>query len=1009
MSMTSRRGLTVRGIAVAAGVVLVMGLAAPVSAAAASSGGAAAGTPTRHAGKVEKPPKPPKSPKPPKPPKHPRPPKGAGAPPVDISATVPRTMRDDITGHFVDGQAHGYYQRMRAENSSLDVYNSPAAGGQQLSTQNMDLVLAPSSGVDWLTGGHLTSVYYAGSDAMQQHMDVFHVNTVYLANNDQHVFMTGTQGGQLDEFQPPGSVPNPYRNYLYQLPTDGSCAAASCAQAIVRLPDAWNLRGVNAPGVAPRAIIVTSLAAGFVGTHPYLAVGLSDGGVQIYDVNGPTPRLTSTFDDMAPGDGSQATPTALAWDPAASGLLAIGVMGSGSVGYFVTLDPNGNVLPGSRVWTATGGPSLDPTPLSAAITQGRHDPVVAFGMTDQTLKIVDPSVTSSTPLASGNTVNCIVAINPIPPIDGTGGPADFAVSLQSDPSDATVGGGQLLRWDGTSNPLKPQPLTLDTNGNPNTLLPDRNSFRTWFPGLKEGRFKIQNSSGEPISVSLQARSDADYGCWYAPTWADAPAFPARGVSVRVGQTSAPYTMGAYTAGANGGCAATDATGTWRGYLVITPVNHPADARLVGLRLNRNRTVDVDDQAGGSTTASITQNNASTAALGLWTVTVDTPSAPTPATQPPTVAGSRVTPADVTGPAVYRFDVTSAVYQLPTPYPNQLVVPPLQVQGFDGTSWTTLGTLIPRTEPTITGNQLTLGPATFWWENPAGQPAYQQIRVGLRPNGVPTTVTLSSLPAPPDPTNISGPTIAATSSTGIAAPVDSGLDQAPLSVQVLDNNSQPLPDTDPSYQRIFYRNDNTNALITNLLLTGADPNSLIGVSPYVGAYPNNGSVSSSQNPGLFHYLSTTSTDDQHITGYIAGATSPSSPIEVHAPAIAPVTSATSAANGISLAGCADFTNGGCRLYPISASQPAPYLDTKNGIQIGLLTAAAVATTSTQILPLQQTAGTTDHLLASSTLNQTTNPNAPTLTDTSAFLPTDHVDTTLVTHGVLVSVINIPVGD
>jgi hypothetical protein len=73
--------------------------------------------------------------------------------------------------------------------------------------------------------------------------------------------------------------------------------------------------------------------------------------------------------------------------------------------------------------------------------------------------------------------------------------------------------------------------------------------------------------------------------------------------------------------------------------------------------------------------------------------------------------------------VYRFDVTGATDQLPTVYPNQLVVPPLIVQGsVNGTTWITFGTLIPRTEPVISAGPpatLTLGPATFWWETRPG--------------------------------------------------------------------------------------------------------------------------------------------------------------------------------------------------------------------------------------------------------------------------------------------------
>jgi len=265
-------------------------------------------------------------------------------------------------------------------------------------------------------------------------------------------------------------------------------------------------------------------------------------------------------------------------------------------------------------------------------------------------------------------------------------------------------------------------------------------------------------------------------------------------------------------------------------------------------------------------------------------------------------------------------------------------------------------------------------------------------------------------SPPDPTNVSGPQISAASSTGNAQPVDSGVDQAPLSVQVLSENEDgstgpPSPPTDPTDQRIYYRNT-TNALITNLFLAGANPNTFLAVSPYAGAYPNNGSVTSS-GPGTFdgfHYLSTTSTTSQSVTGHIAGATSPSQPITVLASQISvEVTPGSSAASGISLTCVAQSTGAAtpCPLYPISPTQPALYLDTRNGVQLGLLT-AALATTSPAGLPLQQTAGTADHLLASAPLTVST--TAATQTDTSAFLPTDHVNT--FTHGELVPVVNVP---
>jgi hypothetical protein len=947
---------------------------------------------------------------------------GTAAPPTDISAGMPRTMRDDLTGDFL---GRGYDQRMRAEVSNLNIYDSPSRGGARLRSTPLDLFCAPDTGgVSYQPDGYRNPVtlytwaYYghesssACANCFQALFLAYHLNTIYLAHNNDALFIAGTKGLTL-----PGGDP-PYSNLLYVVPPDGSCASASCAWHQVELPNQYQ----NSNGAIVRAIGVTSLAAGYVGTVPYLAVGLSDYGVQIYNVAGGTPRLTSTFTGTATGDGSQAPPTALAWDPSGSGLLAVGVISWANEGFFVQVNPDGTLPSNWLTWAHQGTDTLVPSPLSAAFGW-REDgsPVVAFGMSDGSLQLVDPKATGTETNAlavSSAPGGAIVAVNPIPRFDGTAGGSDYAVSNQTGiyGDNVLAGTGGLLRWDGTSSGLTARPVSAVS---PNTVSPDWDSFREWYPGIKEGRFQVSNTSGEAVTVALHALPSPCYGCWYAPSWADAPAFPQAGITLAAGQSSQIYTMGAYTAGAQGGCAATDPTGLWLGYLAITPVSHPADTLLVGLRLNRDMTVDVKDQAGGSTTVSITNAHNQLAAFGLWTITVGTPPAPTP--QPsPTVTGSRMTPADWPGPAVYRFDVTGANYQLPAPYQfgNQVMVPPLLVQGsVDGNSWTSLGTLVPATQPAVTAGSpsspaaLTLGAATFWWENPAGQPAYRYIRVGLGPAGVPSQVTLAALSPPADETNLSGPQIAPTSVGGAAAPVASGVDQAPLAVQVLDANSNPLPDTDASYQRIFYR-DAAGNLITNLFLTGADPTGFIGVSPYAGAYPNDGSVTKGRPAvaGTYHYVSTTNTHDQDIYGYVGGALNggvpaPSQKIPVLALSIGLLGSSSS--QGISLTGCADFTNSSlCRLVP-TAALPALFLDLDpiKGVQIGILTAVQ-ATTSVASLPLQQSAAAGEHQLASALLTVSDPDTAATLSGTSPFVSGDQVDTYLVAHGVLVPVVNIP---
>ncbi len=404
--------------------------------------------------------------------------------------------------------------------------------------------------------------------------------------------------------------------------------------------------------------------------------------------------------------------------------------------------------------------------------------------------------------------------------------------------------------------------------------------------------------------------------------------------------------------------------------------------------------------------------------------MDTPAAPTPLSAP-TVAAAQVTASGAPVAAVYRFDVSGATFQLPNPYADQIVVPPLIVQGFDGTSWIELGALVPAMAPTIvaqgSGFVLQLGAATFWWENPSGQPAYQQIRVGFGSSGPFSSVdgvTLADLPAPSVLTN-SGPQISA--ARGPAAPVDTGIDQAPLSVQVLSTNSDggsgpALPFDDPSYQRIYYRENLAGTLITNLFPTGpgADLSTFIGVSPYAGAYPNNGSAGGGGQSTTFdgfHYVATTSTIDQDILGYLANDSNPpltSQLIDVHGTQIAPVNNNNNspAAGGLTVPGCADFSTGACRLAAITTNPtngglvPAMYLNTTSGIQIGLLTNLQ-ATTAVGSLPLQHAPGTNPHLLESAPLTVSTETSA-TFGGTVPFVSGDSVDTYLVTHGILVPI-------
>jgi hypothetical protein len=451
---------------------------------------------------------------------------GPAAPPLDISAGMPRTMRDDLTGDFL---GRGYDQRMRAEDTNLNIYDSPSRGGALLRSTPLDLACFPESGVynaifeggpqdpvyeyTWADYGHESS--QTCQNCFHALWEAYHLNTIYLARNNDALFMAGTTGQEFD----PDPYSTPYRNLLYVLPPDGSCASASCAWYQVELPNQYPSDADFSHIV--RAVSVTSLAAGYVDTAPYLAVGLSDGGVQIYNVGNGTPQLTSTFGGMATGDGSQTPPTALAWDPSGSGLLAIGVISWANEGFFVQVDEAGIVQPNWLTWTHQGTDTLIPSPLCAAFGQ-RQDgsPVVAFGMSsDGTLRLVDPKATGpeTNALAVSSAVGgAIVAVNPIPRFDGTVGGSDYAVSYQEGILNVLAGTGGLLRWDGTSSGLTAQPVSA---GSPNTVSPDWNSFREWYPGIKEGRFQVSNTSGSsertrPISKQ-SSQPDRLTSCRYS--------------------------------------------------------------------------------------------------------------------------------------------------------------------------------------------------------------------------------------------------------------------------------------------------------------------------------------------------------------------------------------------------------------------------------------------------------------------------------------------------------------
>jgi hypothetical protein len=431
---------------------------------------------------------------------------------------------------------------------------------------------------------------------------------------------------------------------------------------------------------------------------------------------------------------------------------------------------------------------------------------------------------------------------------------------------------------------------------------------------------------------------------------------------------------------------------WRGYLVITPVNHPADAQVVDVNLHRDLSVDVNDQAGGgSTEVSIVKEPQQLAAFGLWTITVTTPAAPTPQAAP-VVTPYRLTTALSGRADVYRFDVAPSTWTVPgagAPHPQiEAVIPPLTVQGsVDGTTWTSIGTFLPPGPLQSGTGTVTVGGGSFFWENAANTPLYKQIRV-LAGSLVSAPVALNQDPPAAPSTPVRQITLSK-GTTNTATPAPNGLDQAALAVQI-STASGVLPSSDPAYGSVYYRNEN-NDLITNLYQPGAY-NSFVGVQPSAGAYPNT-TLSALPAGSPAGYVSTTSTSLHSVQAYVGiSNVRGSQPLNVVAAALN--IQAQSSQNGaFSLVGCNDFTNStSCSIGTMPALYQAG--STSTGPLIGALLTGR-GQNAVADLPLQWTAKLGAQNLASTGLTITgTN---VTLNNQTQFLPNDRVDLTLVSHG------------
>ena len=944
--------------------------------------------------------------------------------PADLSTGMPRTAHNETVGDFM---GKGYDQRAVVEAGRLNIYNPPSKGGNRVQSVATDLQGVGPSNSDG-RGGHLP-VWQGG--AMADLADKSQLASVYLAWTPDALYMAGSHNVGVPGA---GSDVNLYfADWLYKLPPDGKCASKSCAIAVGKLPALIYSHSVP---FIERTEGVTALAVGQVAGKTFVAIGFSDteagtmdGALVIDPANLTAADKTAQYPIAIRGgqayqfeatEPTQTAVTSLAWDPGGSGWLAIGTASPthtiNAIKWRSTSIGNGFVVwsfdPSSyRYWNSNAGDDYAPSALSAAVTD-RADgtPVAAFGMSDGTVKLWDPTVTTATLLANAadtgttDNPNAVDAVSFVDRSDGTGLPDVVAVS--------NIGNqARVLRYSGATT-LAAQ--AVQPNGVTTT---DVGGIRLWYPGYKAGSLQIRNNAPDPVKISFASRPNAAYGCWLGAAFPGREAFPASSITLATKAVSSSYTIGGYTAGIGGGCAASDFTGQWAAYIVIAPLARPANTTTAKLVMSRTGQLSVT-AVGGALTLSASQVDKTTFALGGWELGIG---GPLPAKAPgATLTATQLDPAGTERP-VYRFDLAATEWDLKFSTPPRItaVLPALVAQGSsdNGKTWTDLGRLVPQGQPTrSTEGSVTLAPASFYWQNPSTGAALTTIRVQVgqaRSN----QIAIGTIAAPAPATHVSQlavcPASGGSDCSGTAAPFANGLDQAPLRVQVYGDDGQVLPVSDLNYGRIYYRDDNGD-LLTGLI--PLDGSAYIRVSPYPGEYSNDGSAGSIVRPsptapvgGRYAYLSTTSTNAEEITAHVGGS-SQTSQLEISARPFTPIVPPGSeAATGFLATGCSDYPGTTyCRLASTTTTNPALFMskDPDTGAPLIGLMFKTQAQTALASLPLQQLAGQPEHNVAATTLS--INNGEVTMDTTSGFQPGDDIDTWLVSHGTSFQARSVKVG-
>lgn len=540
---------------------------------------------------------------------------------------------------------------------------------------------------------------------------------------------------------------------------------------------------------------------------------------------------------------------------------------------------------------------------------------------------------------------------------------------------------------------------IDAGGNlAGTMSGGAQDLEWMVPGYRAWSVQVENRSRAELRFQPFAGATRAQGCWLVGGMKGVTSpLPTQPVQVPAGGRSAQYVTAHKRWGDAGDACRAEDPGLF--YLQLDPVSEPGHRQVVQLA-SEPAGLRIAEQVGKGRFAIQLEPDGP---LGVKLVVTDRFAAPS-IVGVPRIDATRLTPRpvdghqptnDVNDPSrpVHRFTVSGVTWKVPGAEADQAeaTLPlPVAEASVDGVEWHRLGTVASPVAPTRTGDRVTMGPALFDWQTVVGAPKdFRFFRVTAG-GAVSEAVDVTPLDAPTPTSVVTKLQMAATGS-----PRANGLDQVAARVSMLGESSRGLDPKEHQdwYQRIYYRDATTKALVTGLG-DAANPNQLLAFSLQPGQYANEG-IGAERSGSIGVYFSLRSSQQGRSVTAVFKSDGTTRSAFTSAPSLAivpessPLLPGGSGVAGLTVSPCAE---GACTLAnPESA--PALHSLTATSVSVQLSTGAIPGASSLPLVRLDD--GADRPRLHTDVLRF--GPGRATLANPNSFGSIASFTTHLVTHG------------